>query len=195
MTTYQSPIDLSTGMVDLYSSTINARVPRKKFAYVFSDADPTLLKFLIVGQGNKFEVNGTTFRQTEFHFHIPAEHTINCKSFCLEAHFVFKTPSLLDVAVPGILFHFAHRSDKFIREVVQHLQEGTTRIPEFHSYFTYAGSLTSAPFPNPQQVNWLVKKHSLPVTRKDFETLKAYSQIARPIQDRAGRDVILAECC
>jgi alcohol dehydrogenase (NADP+) len=145
-----------------------------------SDAIATLSGPDVDGQKNKYEL-------LQFHFHSPAEHTIDSKKYDLELHFVFQYkgeagdgPSNY-LSVMGLIF-------KVVPEITADMHDGrfirefkcdnlgldlTLNFYHLHSifkeseYYAYKGSLTAVPCL--EIVNWYLHKDVFYITEKELE--------------------------
>ena len=159
----------------------------------------------------RIEHNDEVYALEQFHFHQPAEHTLNGDKFPLEMHFVFQSTSCpnatLALAFVAKLIcdkqsnksknESKHRKDdkhdtkpdkprhssRLFRQI---LNNEAFKIPTFDGYWSYPGSLTTPPLTN--NVNWIVSNSILKVTESDLKRL--VSKESRPLQARKGRDIV-----
>jgi len=182
---YQSPIALSDGE-SVYYSKDDLKVP--KIAITDYKYDTTKKIWNISG-GVGFTPPSSSSLDKEyvlqqFHFHEKGEHTVNDKEYDMEWHNVF-TNANGDHFVIGYLLHQSHKSSKVIRDL---LKGKPLKLHNPCSYWSYPGSLTTAPFT--VGVNWIISDCTISITSKDLQLLRSWSQHQRKLQKRGGRDVV-----
>ena len=137
----------------------------------------------------------------QFHFHSPSEHTVDGRSFPLEAHFVHKTPDGKKAAVLGVLFEegaenrglapfWAHLPPAV--GVPDRLDLGgvsvTTLMPAGRDVYRYSGSLTTPPCS--EDVLWIVAKDRGTVSPAQVAAFRGVVTLNnRPTQPLQGRTV------
>lgn len=185
---YQSPIELSTKMEQLYKAAAEVKIPKKAFRYHFSKnaEKPTF----VCDSEVPLSVNGGDLLLDTFHFHAPSEHVIDRVRHVLELHFVFEDPKE-NLSVYGLTFRIGEESARIIRDLLTRAKRLT--LPKIGDYFTYAGSLTGDEDED-GNINWIVRERALEITEKDLRKLEklGYLRGARKIQERENRDVVLA---
>jgi carbonic anhydrase len=200
----QSPIDIVT------AKAAPLQAGTKGFDEV--RLDPTVRKAPvdIVNNGHTIQVDvvGTEsltigkepYVLQQFHFHSPSEHTVDGKSYPLEAHFVHKSADGR-LAVIGVLFEEGAENvalAPFWRKLptttggkVGLGGDGvsiSTLLPALHEVYRYPGSLTTPPCS--EAVKWLVMRDRLTASAAQIAALKAIIHVNnRPVQPLLGRVV------
>lgn len=165
----QSPIDIQTSLVqdnDETLATIQVNFSDKTATFFNNGQN---LQLLGVGEAT---FNKRLFHFVQMHFHADSEHRINGKSFPLEGHFLFQSPSG-EVAVIGVFYQAGEYNSDFesiLNQYDQQKGEGTFSvdelIPENKSYYHYIGSLTTPPLT--EGVEWYVMKNVLEVSAEQL---------------------------
>jgi carbonic anhydrase len=193
--TQQSPVDIA--------ATVRAQLPPLGIAWR-GHADT------IVNNGHTIQVNFAgdntltlgkeKYALLQLHFHRPSEHLIGGKNFPMEAHFVHRHDSGA-LAVVGVLMT-AGRANPTFRAITATMpqQAGPAvkadkainpnrLLPAKHSYYRYAGSLTTPPCA--ETVEWLLLTTPIAVADGDIAAFaKLYPMNARPAQKLNRRDVL-----
>jgi carbonic anhydrase len=164
----------------------------------------------IVNNGHTIEVNyapGSTltvgadmYTLLQFHFHHPSEHTIDGKSFPMEAHFVHRNDAGV-LAVIGVLMTTGKPNAAFGNLVAtmptaENAQakadagiDPNGLLPAKRDYYFYEGSLTTPPCS--EVVNWLLLTDPIEVDTADVASFaKLYPMNARPVQKSNRRFVL-----
>lgn len=137
--------------------------------------------------------NRNEYRLIQFHFHTPAEHSVEGRICEMECHLVHHCASRGEFLVVGILFAKGAENG-LIRYITHRLpsQKGDTLvlndpvdvlklIPTHSSYYTYQGSLTTPPCT--ENVHWFVMKEQLTVSPEQIEKFhRMTGSNARPVQ-------------
>ncbi len=144
------------------------------------------------------EIEKKHYKLTQFHFHLPSEHSINNKTSDAELHFVHQDKDN-NIVVVGVLIKEG-KPNEFIKKIIESanqdnkakyaLEDGDlmTLIPENKTYFHYMGSLTTPPCT--EGVNWYVLKTPIEASKEEIEQLKqTMPSNARPIQDKNNRKI------
>lgn len=145
-------------------------------------------------------LGGSVWEMDSFHFHSPAEHTIDGVRHPLEGHFVHKNEEG-KLAVVGILYEESDINNPFLAQFTDDIPmtEGQEHLctiapPTFEAgtkYFRYEGSLTTPPCT--EQVTWSVVEQTQSVTKNQlskFNDAVPFNNY-RPLQDLNGRVVEL----
>ncbi|MFD3704307.1 carbonic anhydrase [Nocardia sp. NPDC058658] len=151
--------------------------------------------------GNAIVVDGTRFTLTQFHFHLPSEHTVDGDEAAMELHLVHTAPSGR-LAVLAVLLRAADDPTPLSRVLAASpAHPGRTEavaavdprefLPVDLAQFRYQGSLTTPPCT--EGVEWTVLRHSTAVSVTDIDNYRAmFPHSNRPTQPRYGRPVVLA---
>ncbi len=144
------------------------------------------------------EVEKKQYKLTNFHFHLPSEHSINNKIFDAELHFVHQDENN-NIVVVGVLIKEGE-SNPLINKIIKSTHQSDeekyaledsdlmTLIPENRTYFHYMGSLTTPPCT--EGVNWYVLKTPIKASKGEIERLKQIMPSnARPIQNKNSRKI------
>jgi len=150
---------------------------------------------------------GNSYQLMQLHFHEPSEHHIDGTSYAMEMHLVHKN-SQGQILVVGVLIQLGTenkemlRAGDWIRQRLGHLalEEGEEVTGAFmldvmkllphnqRDYFTYEGSLTTAPCT--EGVTWIVLKQPIEVSPKQVRRfVRAYGHTAREVQSLEGREI------
>ncbi|XP_076909523.1 alpha carbonic anhydrase 4-like [Bidens hawaiensis] len=154
------------------------------------------------GDAGGIEVNGSTHKLVQCHWHIPGEHTFDGKRYDAEIHFVHKNDKD-QLAVVGVLYAIGE-PDPFIEKLSESKfkeisAKGTdlgkvsaSSITSSKKYFRYGGSLTTPPCA--EGVTWTVAETVKSISKEQIESLKGpleaeFKENARPVQQLSGRTV------
>lgn len=197
--TQQSPIDIS--------ESVDAELEKIDVSY-----KPSALEIVNNGHtiqanyqpGSTIKIDDETYELAQFHYHAPSEHTVNGKSYPMEAHFVHKNAKG-DLAVIGV---FMEKGDEnsAMKTVFENMPkeansnkkleaikiDASKMLPSTASYFHYKGSLTTPPCA--EKVEWYVLKK--PVTLSDAQLNAFKSTVhanARPPQPTHRRFVLSSD--
>jgi carbonic anhydrase len=153
-----------------------------------------------------FVFEGTTYALKSFHFHVPAEHTIDGRSFDAEGHFVHKSAEGKTVVV-ALLFQHG-RENEILRPMwdalpstigAEPVDTGKTvdiqaLLPKAPRYIRYDGSLTAPPCT--EGVTWLIvlpetdTPLQLSIGQLGRHRSATHGPTNRPIQPSAGRVIM-----
>jgi len=150
--------------------------------------------------GSTMTVGGKQYTLVQFHFHHPSEEEIGGKQFDLVAHLVHKDAEG-HLAVVAILFQSGQTNpflDLLWKNVPKEVGKEVTNkkinlnvsdlLPPDHSYYTFAGSLTTPPCT--EGVTWYVLRNPVELSAEEITTFaKWYPDNARPIQPTNGREI------
>jgi carbonic anhydrase len=191
----QSPIDIR--------GAVSADLPAIEFHY-----QPSPLKLVDNGHtvqvtyapGSSVTIGDKNYQLVQFHFHHPAEETVNGKAYPLVAHLVHASADG-HLAVIAVLFTQG-QANEVVANVWQHLpaekeKEATFNdvsvdanglLPMSRGYYTFGGSLTTPPCT--EGVTWVVMKTPVEVSAGQISTFAAkYPHNARPVQPGNGRSI------
>lgn len=152
-------------------------------------------------EGNMLLVDDVSFKMKQVHFHAPSEHTIQGKSFPLEAHFVH-VDSKGNVTKVGVLFKEGKANaglEKLWAQIPSDTADpiplktkvsATEIFPDKRDYYRFSGSLTAPPCT--EGVRWILMKTPMTISKEQIEVFeKAIRQPNnRPVQPLNGRMVI-----
>lgn len=196
--TEQSPINLS-------SASPMAEVPDLTPHYLplagaFLNNGHTL-QFNPTQSGATLSIAHDAYAFAQFHFHAPAEHTLDRRAYPAELHFVHRNEAG-QLAVIGVfieegaenpvlaalLAHAPRQSgDEFAEQVSVNL---TALLPPDRAYFAYAGSLTTPPCT--EGVRWNVLRTPITASMEQIAALReALGSSSRHAQPVNGRTVLL----
>ncbi|MDR3301899.1 MAG: carbonic anhydrase family protein [Spirochaetaceae bacterium] len=139
----------------------------------------------------------------QFHFHLPAEHTVAGKSFAMELHIVCKDAQE-NIAVIAV-FIIPGNENKALNEVFAHAPSRQSEkielktaldMNEFISaatlFYRYDGSLTTPPCT--EGVKWCIADKPIQASQAQIDSFtKIYSGNNRPVQNLNGRVVYTAK--
>ena len=193
----QSPIDIGAAM-QARLSPLKLNWARRADTIV-NNGHTIQLNF---GDGSRLQLDNTTYKLLQVHFHRPSEHLIGGKNFPMEAHFVHRAETG-GLAVVGVLMAAGRPNRAFSRIVSAMPQaEGPAvklesdvdphaLLPDRHGYYRYSGSLTTPPCS--EVVQWLVMATPVHVAEADVASFgKLYAMNARPVQKLDRRYVLRA---
>lgn len=200
----QSPIDLVTSQATPVGAGAGFEAAR------FDRTAAGTVPVDIVNNGHTIQVDsvgsgalmigGERYVLQQFHFHTPSEHTVDGRSYPLEAHFVHKSAGG-KLAVIGLLFEqgaenpgltpYWSRLPKSAGPPVDLGRGGvdiSRVLPAHYDVYRYAGSLTTPPCS--EGVNWLVLKEHATASAAQIEAFRVLMRHDnRPIQPQNGRAV------
>jgi carbonic anhydrase len=191
----QSPLDIGT--------TVRSQLPPLQIKWghtadtIVNNGHTIQLNF---APGSTLQLDKTTYKLLQVHFHRPSEHMIGGKNFPMEAHFVHRSDAGA-LAVVGVLLTIGTPNAAF-RKIVATMPatEGpavkadagidpNALVPAKRSYFRYPGSLTTPPCS--EIVEWLVLTEPMQVAAADVASFaKLYPMNARPAQKDNRRYVL-----
>jgi carbonic anhydrase len=155
---------------------------------------------------NYIIIDDSKFILQQIHFHLPGEHTVDGKSFDMEAHLVHKNAEGA-VAVVGILIAQG-RENPALKETFGKLPKTITSeedlmetpesfnpedlLPAEKAMYRYDGSLTTPPCT--EGVKWSVFARTIELSEAQINAFKAiYAGNSRPVQQLNDRKVYRAE--
>jgi carbonic anhydrase len=204
---HQSPIDLAEAKETSGTWRANYRQTGLRIAHhehVTDILDNGHTIQVTVDEGSTLTTERGTYGLKQFHFHTPSEHTVNGKSFPMEAHFVhqnaeggFAVLSVLfedgaaNANLATLIAHFpAAKGDaKFEPEVRLELAPHLPRDPSAHNYI---GSFTTPPCT--ENVEWVVLRTPASASSEQLQAFAARLQHNnRPIQALNGRELVLGK--
>lgn len=153
-------------------------------------------------ENSSITVEGKEHQFKQFHFHYPAEHTIDGKRYPLEMHLVHQEKGSDNLAVLGIFIEEGSKTNEFLEKVFAELPEQKKKevqtntkltlsdyIPPAQEHYTYTGSLTTPPCT--VGVDWIVFSKPIQASKEQLAKFsKLYSNNARPVQPLNNRKVL-----
>ena len=192
----QSPIDVVTNL--------DANLPELIFDY-----KPNTVREINNGRsiqeqiqpGSFLRFNDQKVELLQFHFHVPSEHTVNGRSYPMEAHLVHQDQDG-ELAVVGVLFEQGesnplveqlwanlpvHRGEEYVSSDKITINE---LLPSRREYYTYTGSLTTPPCS--EGVLWIVLEQPVRVSKKQIRRFVDVMGTVtnRPVQPAHLRTII-----
>lgn len=196
---YQSPIDISNG-IDANLGAVQADLKATPLAYGLDG--PTFA--VPYKAGSKLMINGTSYELKQFHFHHTSEHTLNGKSFPMEAHLVMQSEgsdhkdAVLGVFIEegaknAMLDQFWGKLPRSAKNSIDGVQVNVgALLPSDRSYYTYEGSMTTPGCP--QGVRWFVLEQPVQASKKQIDAfsndLTEGKTNNRPVQPLYGRHIL-----
>jgi carbonic anhydrase len=146
--------------------------------------------------------NGKDYRLVQFHFHTPSENKQHGQVAPLEIHFVHQGDNGT-LAVVGV-FVKEGKENLVLQKILENLPIEKAKVkinrnehinplellPKNHSYYNFAGSLTTPPCA--EGVQWLLMSEAITASAAQIEKLKIAinGNNARPVQDLNHREVV-----
>jgi carbonic anhydrase len=205
--THQSPIDVLTASegsgvwkADYRSTGLN--IAHHEHVTDILDNGHTIQ--ITVDEGSTLTTGRDTYSLKQFHFHTPSEHTVDGKSFPMEAHFVhqsaagaFAVLSVLfeegaeNANLAGLIAHFpAAKGDAKIEPEVR--LELALHLPQDTAAHNYIGSFTTPPCT--ENVEWLVLRQPVSASPDQLQAFAArLNHNNRPLQALNERAITLGK--
>jgi len=152
-----------------------------------------------VAPGSVVRIGGTAYELMQFHFHHPAEHTVEGTRRVMEAHFVHMAADGNAAAI-GV-FLVTGDENAALAEVFEKMPrtpgeatlpapfDPTPLLPVSRAYYRYAGSLTTPPCG--ETVLWTIFVEPVEVSEAQISAFAAlYPMNARPLQKLNRRFVL-----
>ncbi len=193
----QSPIDIR-------GAHLNKSLQPIEFHYMSAsvDLENTGNTVIVhVKPGSYILANGVRYDLQQFHFHHPAEESVNGKLTDMDVHLVHKSADGKLAVLAVRLSEDRGDPNATLATLWQHLPTtaGSTDkvsdminpgglLPADQGYWTYMGSL-SAP-PCTEGVRWFVFEQPVSISRSQLRAFAMLYRInSRPLQDRNGRKI------
>lgn len=152
----------------------------------------------IVPADGSATIRGRHFRLQQIHFHAPAEHTLDGRSYPIEGHFVFRSQDGR-LAVVAVFYRTGSENAQFAAVMDALRGADTASVPSFHAaalmprsvktYYHYLGSLTTPPLT--ENVEWYVLDEPVELSADDITAFRMrYSHNARVVQPLNGRPLL-----
>jgi|CXWL01.1.fsa_nt_gi carbonic anhydrase len=194
----QSPVNLS-------SASPMAEVPDLNPRYLdFSGSlvnNGHTLQFTPAANGSMLTIGQDAFNLAQFHFHSPAEHTLDRRAFPVELHFVHRNGAG-QLAVVGVFIEEGAENPSIAAllaanphgqgdENATHAEfDFASLLPADRAYFAYAGSLTTPPCS--EGVRWNVLRTPIQASPAQINALReALGSSSRHVQPLNQRTVLL----
>jgi len=194
----QSPINLSSGSP---MAEVADLVPH------YLPVDGTFvnnghtLQFSPGGHAATLSIGSDSYNLAQFHFHSPAEHTIDRRAYPAELHFVHRNAQG-QLAVVGVFIEEGPENDALAHllaampnaqgdEFATHLGVNLmAMLPADRAYYAYAGSLTTPPCS--EGVRWNVLRTPISASPQQIAQLReALGASSRHVQPVGERTVLL----
>lgn len=151
-------------------------------------------------EGSSITVGGQTYALEQFHFHAPAENTIEGHEYPMEAHFVHADENG-NLAVVALLYRVGkHKAEleKAWAHMPEHAGENhvlpdpidaNALLPRSYAYYRFDGSLTTPPCT--EGVKWFVMAHADTASKEQIERFAKtmHHHNNRPVQPLNARVV------
>ncbi|XP_057982199.1 alpha carbonic anhydrase 7-like [Malania oleifera] len=197
--------------VDILNSQVVGAVYDLKMSYTPTTAVLSNKGHVIevgwLGDAGSIQINGTTYRLEQCHWHSPSEHYIDGKSYDLELHMVHKRHDSMkpEIAVVALLFQVGRPNDLLGKlhkniesisgregEQVVGTMDPREIIRSSEEYYRYMGSLTTPPCS--ETVIWTIDSRVRTVSKEQVNILQEavydYArQNARPLQPLNDRKI------
>jgi len=191
----QSPIDIVDSLdANLKPLKLLQKFPAKE---VLQTNHSIQLNFR---DGNIVAIDNITFKLKQANFHTPSEHSIQGKSFPLEAQFLH-TDIKGSTAIVAVLFREGRPNpalDKILKQLPNESNKAVTlksrllaseMMPSNQDYYRFSGSLTSPPCT--EGVRWIVIKTPMTASKEQIDALAALTQHNnRPLQALNSRLIV-----
>lgn len=198
----QSPVNIDTDDV-IEANLSDIQYEYEPFAMTIVDNGHTIQ---VQGAEDSFiTVEGKRYQFRQFHFHSPAEHTLDGKQYPMEMHLVHQEEGTGNLVVLGIFLEEASTSNEFLQKVFAEIPSEQEKeistdvqinlsdyIPPSQVHYTYIGSLTTPPCT--VGVDWIFFEEPIEASREQLNTFaEYYSNNARPTQPLNNRRVLKSE--
>lgn len=194
----QSPINLASAAPVAELADLTPRYLPLEGAFVNNGHT---LQFTPAASEAMLTIGQDAYTLAQFHFHSPAEHTVDRMSYPVELHFVHRNGAgrLAVVGVfieegmenPALAALIAARPHGEGEEAATHASlDPNALLPADHTYFAYAGSLTTPPCS--EGVRWNVMRQPITASAAQIAALReALGASARHPQPLHQRTVLL----
>lgn len=159
------------------------------------------LQFTPAAANGVLTIGQDAFALVQFHFHSPAEHTLDRRAYPLELHFVHRNGAGL-LAVVGVFIEEGAENSA-LAALLAHMpmaqgEQSATQLevelnallPPDRTYFAYAGSLTTPPCS--EGVRWNLLRTPLQASAEQIAALReALGASSRHVQPLGQRTVLL----
>jgi len=191
----QSPIDIEESLdANLKPLKLLQKFPAKE---ILQTNHSIQLNFR---DGNIVAIDNITFKLKQANFHTPSEHSIQGKSFPLEAQFLHSDIKG-NMAIVAILFREGRPNpglEKVLKQLPNESNKAVTlksrllaseMMPSNQDYYRFSGSLTSPPCT--EGIRWILIKTPMTASKEQIDALAALTQHNnRPLQALNGRLIV-----
>ncbi len=194
----QSPVNLSSAAPVAEVPDLNPRYLPLDGAFVNNGHT---LQFAPAANTSMLTIGTDAYNLVQFHFHSPAEHTLDRRAYPVELHFVHRN-SAGQLAVVGVFIEEGAENSALAALIAAKPQaEGDANathvaldpaslLPGDSTYFAYAGSLTTPPCS--QGVRWNVLRTPIQASPEQVAALReALGASSRHVQALNQRTVLL----
>jgi carbonic anhydrase len=194
----QSPVNLSSAAPVAEVPDLNPRYLPLEGAFVNNGHT---LQFAPAANTSMLTIGADAYNLVQFHFHSPAEHTLDRRAYPVELHFVHRN-SAGQLAVVGVFIEEGAENPALAALLAAKPQaEGDANashvtldpaalLPGDRTYFAYAGSLTTPPCS--QGVRWNVLRTPIQASPEQVAALReALGASSRHVQALNQRTVLL----
>lgn len=191
----QSPIDIEESLdANLKPLKLLQKFPAKE---ILQTNHSIQLNFR---DGNIVAIDNITFKLKQANFHTPSEHSIQGKSFPLEAQFLHSDIKG-NTAIVAVLFREGRPNpglEKVLKQLPNESNKAVTlksrllaseMMPSNQDYYRFSGSLTSPPCT--EGIRWILIKTPMTASKEQIDALAALTQHNnRPLQALNGRLIV-----
>jgi carbonic anhydrase len=190
--------------IDIHGAHLNKALQPIEFHYLSGPANlentgNTVIVHVI--PGSYILADGVRYELQQFHFHHPAEESVNGKLTDMDVHLVHKSADGKLAVIAVRLSEDRGDPNATLATLWEHLPitTGATGkvtdmvnpgglLPGDRGYWTYMGSLTAPPCT--EGVRWFVLEQPLSISRAQLRAFGAIFKInSRPLQDAHGRRI------
>jgi carbonic anhydrase len=194
----QSPVNINTEDV-IEAQLANIIYEYEPFPMQIVDNGYTVQVFGT--ESSYITVEGKRYQFKQFHFHIPAEHTLDGKVYSMEMHLVHQEVGTNNLVVLGVFIEEATGANPLLEKVFDEIpqekeQEITTDvninledyIPPSQTHYTYIGSLTTPPCT--VGVDWIIFNEPIKASGSQLQKFsRVYAKNSRPVMPLNNRRV------
>lgn len=193
----QSPVNLSSAAPQAEAPDLTPRYLAAAGSFVNNGHT---LQFAPEQANAVLTIGQDAYTFLQFHFHSPAEHTLDRRAYPLELHFVHRN-SAGQLAVLGVFIEEGAENPALAallaalpaaqgEAAATHVEiDLTALLPPDRAYYSYAGSLTTPPCS--EGVRWNVLRTPLQASAQQIAALReALGASSRHVQNLGGRMVM-----
>ena len=203
---FQSPININTKAINL-DTVLKVNYPTSTPDDIVNNSHQIQAQYTGSTHTDSITAGGTTYNLAQFHFHEPAEITIDGKSGTMEEHFVnlsaggaesvvavfLKVGNANAALQPLLDTALAHLTTPNSKTTATSPVDFSALLPTDHTGYYYTGSLTTPPLSQP--VNWFIFKTPITLSAAqlgEYESIASQGGFlpnARGVQPLDGRVV------